>query len=173
LTDIRLIAFDIDGTLTTGAIQLDAGGNEQKQFSVLDGLGFRLAEEADISVAVISGRSSKAVMARMSSLPEGNVLLGVKDKASALACLQSKLGVTREQTAFVGDDLNDIPAFSNAGLKIAVANADPQIKRLADYITTKSGGFGAGREAIEWILKRQGLYESAVQKYLERELMNV
>jgi 3-deoxy-D-manno-octulosonate 8-phosphate phosphatase (KDO 8-P phosphatase) len=170
---IRLIAFDIDGTLTTGAVHLNSLGEEDKQFSVADGLGFRLAEEAGLQVAVISGRTSKAVMVRMASLPPGNVVLSVSNKAEALRALQKRLRISADETAFVGDDLNDLPAFENAEMKIAVKNAVPALKRKANYITSKSGGFGAGREAIEWLLRTQNQYDAAKVKYLEWELSNV
>jgi 3-deoxy-D-manno-octulosonate 8-phosphate phosphatase (KDO 8-P phosphatase) len=173
LTKIKLIAFDIDGTLTAGGVHLDADGAEEKQFSVVDGLGFRLALDAGFQLAVISGRTSKAVMARMFLLPPENVLLAVRNKETAIALLQERLDVSVAETAFVGDDLNDLPAFDRAGIKIAVANAAPQLKRKADYITKKSGGSGAGREAIEWLLHRQNAYGDAVGQYLKRELSNV
>jgi len=170
---VRLIVFDIDGTLTPGSVLLDAQGAEQKQFSVVDGLGIRLALDFGLQVAIISGRSSIAVKTRMQFLPPENILLAVHDKADAMVGLQKRLGITFAETAFVGDDLNDMPAFANAGVKIAVANAAPQLKRQANYVTAKSGGFGAGREAIEWLLRRQNGYDAAVAAYFERELSNV
>ncbi len=173
MKSVKLIAFDIDGTLTSGSIVLDAEGGEQKQFSVADGLGFRLADSIGIHLAVISARSSKAVKTRMAWLPPENVLLKVGDKAVALRELQNRLGASVDETAFMGDDFNDLPAFEYAGIKIATANAARQVKRLANYITTKPGGDGAAREAIEWLLRGQNRLEEAIEKYLERELSNV
>jgi 3-deoxy-D-manno-octulosonate 8-phosphate phosphatase (KDO 8-P phosphatase) len=173
MTRIRLIACDIDGTLTSGGVHFDSHGEEEKVFSVLDGLGFRLAEEADVAIAVISGRRSKPVAVRMATLPKDNVLLQVGDKKRAITLLQARLGIRPDETAFVGDDLNDLPAFEAVGLRIAVANAVPQLKRRADFITKRSGGSGACREAIEWILNRQNAYGDAVNEYFERELSNV
>jgi 3-deoxy-D-manno-octulosonate 8-phosphate phosphatase (KDO 8-P phosphatase) len=167
---IRLIVFDIDGTLTSGLVHLNAEGEEEKHFSIADGYGFRFAEESGLIVAVISGRSSKSAAARLKSLSPTNVLLGVRNKAAALSALQADLGISVAETAFVGDDINDLPAFELAGIKIAVANAAPQVKRKANYITSRPGGLGAGREAIEWILRRQNALEAATTKYLEREL---
>jgi 3-deoxy-D-manno-octulosonate 8-phosphate phosphatase (KDO 8-P phosphatase) len=172
LNVIRLVVFDVDGTLTPGTVHIDSNGAEDKQFNVVDGLGFRLAEEAGIQLGIISGRTSKAVRVRMAALPELNVMLAVSDKATALRSMQSRLGISMWETAYVGDDLNDLPAFDNAGLKIAVANAASELKRRADYVTKKPGGFGAGREAIEWLLRSQGSFDDAVKKYLERELSN-
>jgi 3-deoxy-D-manno-octulosonate 8-phosphate phosphatase (KDO 8-P phosphatase) len=170
---IRLIVFDVDGTLTAGQVLLDSNGAEEKEFSILDGLGFRLAEAAGITVAIISGRSSNSVKRRMATIPAEHVILNCGDKAAAMQDLQIRVGVICEETAFVGDDLNDLSAFTFAGTKIAVANAVPQLKRQACYITSRSGGAGAGREAIEWILRRQNAYNESVNKYLQRELSNV
>lgn len=166
MKEVRLIVFDIDGTLTDGVVHIDDDGREHKHFHIADGLGFRLAEAAGIKLAIVSGRKSRAVERRMSRLPADDVLQGVGDKASALREIMARHNLNPEQVAYVGDDLNDLLAFEAVGVKIAVANAAPELARQADYITQRAGGDGAGREAIEAILRAQGRYDTAVAQYL-------
>jgi 3-deoxy-D-manno-octulosonate 8-phosphate phosphatase (KDO 8-P phosphatase) len=166
MNDVRLIVFDVDGTLTDGVVHIDDEGREHKHFHIADGLGFRLAEAVGIKIAIISGRKSRAVERRMSRLPAEDVLQGVGDKAAALRELMARHGLVPAQVAFVGDDLNDLLAFDGVGVKIAVANAASEVKRRADYITERTGGRGAAREAIEVILRLQGCYDEAVSQYL-------
>lgn len=166
MKDVRLIVFDVDGTLTDGVVHIDDEGREHKHFHIADGLGFRLAEAAGIKIAIISGRKSRAVERRMNRLPADDIMQGVGDKAEALRELMARHDLTPAQVAFVGDDLNDLLAFDAVGVKIAVANAAPELKRRADYITSRAGGFGAARETIEAVLRAQGRYDAAVAQYL-------
>jgi 3-deoxy-D-manno-octulosonate 8-phosphate phosphatase (KDO 8-P phosphatase) len=166
MKEVRLIVFDVDGTLTDGVVHFDDEGREHKHFHIADGLGFRLAEAAGIKIAIVSGRKSNAVSRRMNRLPAEDVLQAVGDKAAALRDLMKRHDLTPAQVAYVGDDLNDLLAFDAAGVRIAVANAAPELKRRADYITVRSGGQGAAREAIETILRAQGRYETAIAQYL-------
>ncbi|HEX5324081.1 MAG TPA: HAD-IIIA family hydrolase [Capsulimonadaceae bacterium] len=166
MKEVWLIVFDVDGTLTDGTVHFDSKGREHKRFHIGDGLGFRMAEAAGLRLAIVSGRKSKAVESRMSRLPSEDILQGVGDKASALRDLMSRHDLTPAQVAYVGDDLNDLLAFDAVGVRIAVANAAPELKRRADYITERRGGHGAGRDAIEAVLRAQGRYDAAVAQYL-------
>jgi len=162
---VRLIALDVDGVLTDGSVVFSSSGDELKSFHILDGMGMRLAMGAGITVAVISGRHSSPVQLRMAELGVGDVMQGVSDKAAALRDLCARRGIGQEQTAFIGDDLNDLPAFAACGFRIAVANAVDEVKRAADVVTNRSGGAGAVREAVELILKAQGRWESVVSGF--------
>lgn len=166
MKDVRLIVFDVDGTLTDGSVHFDDEGREHKHFHIADGLGFRLAEAAGIKIAIVSGRKSGAVSRRMNRLPAEDVLQAVGDKSAALRDLMKRHDLAPAQVAFVGDDLNDLLAFDAVGVRIAVANAVPELKRRADYITERPGGHGAAREAIEAILRAQNRYDTAVAQYL-------
>ena len=166
MKDVRVIVLDVDGTLTDGVVHIDDEGREHKHFHIADGLGFRLAEAAGIKVAIVSGRKSRAVERRMNRLPADDVVQGVGDKAEAIRKMMARHGLEPSQVAFVGDDLNDMLAFDAVGVKIAVANAAPELKRRADYITQRAGGDGAAREAIEAILRAQDRYDEAVAQYL-------
>ena len=165
---IQLIVLDVDGTLTDGVIHYDSAGGEHKHFHVADGLGIVMAQAVGLRVAVLSGRRSPIVERRMAELGVGDVVQSSGDKSAALRALMVRHGLTPEQVAYVGDDINDLPAFDVAGLKIAVADAADVVKERADHVTPRPGGRGAVRDAIDEILRRQGRTEDAVAAYLAR-----
>lgn len=168
MKNVKLIVLDVDGTLTDGTVLYSEGGGVQtKAFHVADGLGIVMAQAAGLRVAVISGRSSRAVETRMAELKVADVIQSCGDKAQALTLLLRQYNLSPEEAAYVGDDINDLPAFGVAGVKIAVANASDTLKARADWVTTHSGGAGAVREAIEEILRRQGRLAEAENAYLE------
>jgi len=168
ISEIKLIVMDVDGTLTNGQIIYDNNGGETKSFHAGDGLGIVMALSVGLICAVVTGRSSGAVTRRMQELGIEDVLQNVSDKASAVRELMVKHGVSAEQTAFIGDDINDLPAFGQVGTKIAVADAAPIVRHAADMISTKPGGYGAVREIIEEILRGQGRLDDGMEIYLAR-----
>jgi 3-deoxy-D-manno-octulosonate 8-phosphate phosphatase (KDO 8-P phosphatase) len=157
LAKIRLLAFDVDGTLTDGAILVHPDGGESKSFHVRDGLGIVAALRAGLFVAFVSGRSSAAVAARARELGITEDRQGVKDKASEMRAIRAGLGVAREETAFLGDDVVDLPAFAESGLAVAVADAHPRALAAADAVCAAEGGRGAARELVEAVLLARGL----------------
>ena len=163
---IKIIVLDVDGTLTDGMVTYSDGGVQSKAFHVADGLGIKMAQAAGLRVAVISGRSSRAVEQRMAELKVTDVLQNCGDKADALHRLLGDYELRPEEAAYVGDDINDLPAFECVGFKVAVANASQALKSRADWVTPRPGGLGAVRDAIEEILRRQGQLEAAVSAYL-------
>ncbi|MDR3710202.1 MAG: HAD hydrolase family protein [Capsulimonadaceae bacterium] len=167
MKDVRLLIMDVDGTLTDGGIYIGPAGEEHKRFHIADGLGIRMAHTAGLRTAVITGIVSEPVRVRMESLGSSDILLGIGNKKNAVQSLKEKYGLLDEQVAFIGDDLNDLPAFEAVGVRIAVANAVPQLKQRAHYITTTPGGAGAVREAIEVILTAQDRLARAVDGYVE------
>ena len=166
MQNIKLIALDVDGTLTDGTLLYGSDGGQAKAFHVADGLGIVMALAAGLRIAVISGRSSRAVETRMAELKVADLVQNCGDKAAALTQIMAKYKLSPDQTAFVGDDINDLPAFAVAGVKIAVADASETLKAEADWITPRRGGHGAVRDAVEEILRRQGRLEEAVATYL-------
>ncbi len=165
--NVKLIALDVDGTLTDGTLLYSDNDVQAKAFHVADGLGIVMAQAVGIKVAVISGRTSRAVERRMMELKVTDLVQNCGDKAAALRDLLAKYELRPEEAAYVGDDINDLPAFSSVGVKIAVANAAAALKAQADWITPRPGGQGAVRDAIEEILRRQGRLDEAVQAYLK------
>ena len=153
---IRLLVLDVDGVLTDGSILINDRGQEVKAFHVKDGHGLRLLMDEGIHVALISGRHSGAVRHRAEDLGIQGIHLGIKDKERLLQGILKEKGLQAEQVCCVGDDLPDLVMFQHAGLRIAVADAAPEVKEAAHWVTLKKGGQGAVREVCELILKAQG-----------------
>jgi 3-deoxy-D-manno-octulosonate 8-phosphate phosphatase (KDO 8-P phosphatase) len=166
---IKLFLMDVDGTLTNGGVCLispPGGGEilEMKVFNAKDGAGLNLAHIMGIKTGFITGRKSPAVQQRAHEVHVDYVYLGQAKKTAAFEeCLQ-KAGVTEEETAYMGDDLPDIPLAVRAGLAVAVADAAVELKAACHFITNARGGEGSAREVIELILKAQGRWEEAVPK---------
>jgi 3-deoxy-D-manno-octulosonate 8-phosphate phosphatase (KDO 8-P phosphatase) len=153
--DIRLLVLDVDGVLTDGRLYFSSRGEELKCFHVRDGAGIVRLIKAGLQVAVISGRSSRAVERRMSELGVTWVRQGIDDKLSALRELLDILGLGPQAVASVGDDVADLPIFDVARLAIAVADAHASVKSRAHFITQAMGGQGAVREVCDLILESQ------------------
>lgn len=149
---IRLIITDVDGVLTDGSLVYGPQGEELKIFNARDGLGAILARKNNIRTAILSGRDCAALRARFKDLGIDNLFLGRLDKGSACAEILHIEGVERGQAAFIGDDLPDLEAFAHCGVKVAPANAEPEVKAAADYITKACGGQGVLREVVDKIL---------------------
>ena len=172
MQDVKLIVLDVDGTLTDGSILFSDNGVQAKAFHVADGLGIVMAQAVGLRVAVISGRASRAVEMRLSELKVTDLVQNCGDKAAGIRDLLAKYDLQPGEIAYVGDDINDLPAFDVAGVKIAVANSADALKSGADWVTPRSGGQGAVRDAIEEILRRQGRLEEAIAAYLARTKVN-
>ena len=151
--DVRLIVLDVDGVLTDGRLYFTARGEEMKCFHVRDGAGIVQLLRANIQVAVISGRDSRAVEKRMSELGVTWIRQGAQDKLAALRELLDILALGPQSVACVGDDSADLPLFEVARLAIAVADAHPSVKSQAHFITQAAGGQGAVREVCDLILE--------------------
>lgn len=154
---IELLAMDVDGVLTDGRIAISSDGTESKQFSILDGLGQVHLMRAGVQVAWISGRPSGATTARATELKIQHLIQGRTDKLEALQELATKLGLAREQCAYIGDDIIDVTAIAWAGVGVAVPDAMPVALAAASYVTHRAGGFGAVREVCEQIASAKGL----------------
>ena len=166
MINVRTIVIDVDGTLTDGSVIIDAEGQESKRFHIADGLGIRLAQSAGIEIVVLSGRKSGAVVKRMRELKVTRVFQGVANKAEVIEKLKADMEIVNDQVAFIGDDINDLPAFSVVGVKIATGDGASILRDRADYVTKRPGGWGAVREAIEEILRAQDKLGLAVNTYL-------
>jgi 3-deoxy-D-manno-octulosonate 8-phosphate phosphatase (KDO 8-P phosphatase) len=162
LAGARLVALDVDGTLTDGRVSY-AGSEEVATFHVHDGLGLAWLREAGVQVAWISGRGSRAVERRARELGVRELHLDVEDKARALDVLQRKLDVAPEHTVVMGDDLPDLAMAAQAALFVAPANARPEVRERAGLVTRSSGGAGAVRELAERILGARGLWQARAE----------
>ena len=162
---IKLLLMDCDGVLTDGRIWLFEDGEEQKGFHTRDGLGLELLHRAGLGSGIISGRTSTAVEKRAQGLGMSFVVQGCEDKQKAFAEILDHALVDALEVAYIGDDLNDIPLMRQSGLGVAVADAAPEAREHAHYITSIAGGFGAVREVIELILKSQGRWDELIARY--------
>lgn len=159
LSTVRLLALDVDGILTDGSVTYDSAGQEHKSFNIKDGLGIKLAQRADIKVAIITGRVSPMVERRAKELGMDYVIQGREDKGTALQELSAESGVALEQIAYAGDDLPDYRALKLAGTGLTVADAHPDIIDLADWVTPLGGGQGAVRQICDALLIGCGKYD--------------
>jgi 3-deoxy-D-manno-octulosonate 8-phosphate phosphatase (KDO 8-P phosphatase) len=166
LAAIQLMVFDVDGVLTDGAIVYTDEGAEAKAFDVQDGLGLRVAGEAGVALALMTGRASRVIERRARDLHVSDVLQRVGDKAEALRHLAEEKGIPLDRVAFMGDDVNDREAMRLAGIAIAPADAVQEIRDLAHIVTAAHSGRGAAREAVEAVLRAQDRWEAAVEGYL-------
>ena len=156
LRSIELLVLDVDGVLTDGGLWFDATGQLSKRFDVRDGLGIRLLQQAGLHIAFLSGGQGGATEVRARQLGINHCLVGIKDKPAALTVLQNQLGVSAQQSAFVGDDLNDLAVRPVVGLLFAPADASRPVRCGADAVLRRRGGHGAVRELAERILQERG-----------------
>lgn len=153
LSKIKLLILDVDGVLTDNGVYIGSDGNEFKKFNIQDGFGIYLVHKAGVQVALLSGRFSKATDFRAQELKIQYVYNGYTDKLKVYQELKERLSLQDEEIAFVGDDLPDIPVLENVGVPMTVANAQTEVKKVAEYVTKTPGGQGAVREIIDLILK--------------------
>ena len=168
---VKVLLFDVDGVLTDGGITVMPGPDgkavEAKTFSAHDGMGIALAHVAGLKIGWVTKRQSQAVAIRSKDLRVDHVYQGQHYKVEALALIVKDEGCALEEIAYVGDDIIDLPVMRKVGLAIATANARPEVKAMAHYITEHPGGYGAGRDAIDFLLKSRVVLESTIEKYLD------
>jgi 3-deoxy-D-manno-octulosonate 8-phosphate phosphatase (KDO 8-P phosphatase) len=150
--NIQCLVLDVDGVLTDGRLYYGEQGEIIKTFYVQDGLGIKLAQQAGITVAIISGRNSAIVQKRAAELNINHVYQGNDDKLPILDQLLTKLTLNYSQCAVIGDDLPDLPMIERVGLGIAVPNAVEAVKQQATWQTQREGGAGAVREVCDLLL---------------------
>jgi len=167
LKNIRLVAMDVDGTYTDGQLYYDSAGEVIKGFHAHDGFALELLRMSGILRGFITGRKDKATRARADYLGVDFMLDNTGNKKAAMESLQAQYDIPREACLFIGDDINDIPAFEASGLRVAVANATDMVKARADFITSRSGGQGAVREMVEMMMVSRGI--DTVQLWLSKK----
>lgn len=163
--DIRVVALDVDGTLTDGTIFIGPTGEAMKGFSVHDGFGLTLLREAGIRLAIVTGRGSAIVEARAAELRFDAVLQRVRDKAAAIRELSGRFDCPAAGIAYMGDDWPDLPGMAAAGLAAAPADARPEVLARADWVSSRPAGRGAVREFAEWLLRRRGDLDRLLERH--------
>ena len=164
---IRLIAFDVDGIMTDGTLYLADDGQEYKGFNSLDGHGLKMLKASGVELAIITGRSSRVVEHRAKNLGIEIIHQGAHDKLVVYEALCRELGLAPEATAYMGDDVVDLPVMRRVGLAITVPAAPELVKAYSHYTTTREAGRGAVREACEFLMRAQGTLDAALAPYLK------
>jgi 3-deoxy-D-manno-octulosonate 8-phosphate phosphatase (KDO 8-P phosphatase) len=163
---IRLLIFDVDGVLTDGSLFVGDDGQEYKAFHSRDGHGIKMLQKHGVIVGIITGRTSKVVEHRMANLGITHVYQGKLEKLPAFEELIGKLGISPRETAYVGDDVVDLPVMRRVGLAIAVQDAHPLVVQHCHWQTAHGGGRGAARDACEMLLEARGVLKQELDSYL-------
>ncbi len=158
--------FDVDGVLTDGGLLFSENGETLKRFCTLDGHGLKMLQKAGITPAVITGRDSAPLRARLQALGITHVRYGTEDKAPAAQDILNELGLQWSQAAHMGDDWPDMAVMMRAAFACAPSNAHQEVKAIAHYVTEREGGNGAAREFCDLLLVASGRYAGLLQGYL-------
>ncbi|MFB0517618.1 MAG: KdsC family phosphatase, partial [Candidatus Neomarinimicrobiota bacterium] len=145
---MRALFMDVDGILTDGSIYIGPNDLELKRFTVEDGVGTALARQAELLLALISGRHSEATTVRARQLQIDDVYQGCKNKLEPFEILLGKFNLRAHEVAYIGDSLVDLPVMERVGVPVSVPNAHPLVKKVAVHITKRSGGQGVLREVV-------------------------
>jgi 3-deoxy-D-manno-octulosonate 8-phosphate phosphatase (KDO 8-P phosphatase) len=176
---IKIILFDVDGVWTDGTIwiypmplampdgTISTKMIEVKGYSAHDGAGMTLARLGGMKVGIITKRISETVAMRARDLKVEFVYQGQAFKMQAVREIMEKENVTLEEIAYVGDDVIDLPVMRACGFAVAVANARAQVKAEAHYVTPNAGGYGAARDAVEFILSAKGVLEKCIEASID------
>ncbi len=170
LSLVRALVLDVDGVLTDGRLHYGPDGEEEgKAFHTRDGLALRLALNAGLRLALLTGRRSRVVSRRAEELGIEDVMLGALPKLPVFEAWCRRRELDPAHVAYMGDDLVDVPVIRVAGLGAAVADADDSAREAAIWISSRPGGCGAVRELVELILRAQGSWDAAIAPLLARE----
>ena len=162
LEKITLIVLDVDGTMTDGGIYMDSNLVESKKFNIKDGIGIVLAQSVGVDFMIITGRSSACVEQRANELHIKYIVQGIQNKAEYLKDFMSANKLLPENIAYIGDDLNDLPAMHYAGVSACPSDAAEEVKEYCDIVLSQKGGEGAIRAFVELLLKERKLWNKAI-----------
>ena len=168
LAQIKLLICDVDGVLTDGTLIYATNGEQSKNFSVLDGVGFHMINRLDINLktAWITGRECATTSHRAEKLKIDKVYNGVIRKIESYNELKKEYNIEDHEICFIGDDIIDMPLFEKVGLAVSVPNTPDYVSKHAHYITSKAGGHGAVREVIDLIISSRGNFDDAINQLL-------
>lgn len=164
---IKLIIFDVDGVMTDGGLIIGDDGLEYKSFNTQDGLGMKLLKASGVEMAIITGRTSNVVTKRAENTGVAHFYQGVDDKLVAFNDLITKLNISADACAFMGDDVVDLPPMLRCGLSVTVPAAPDCVKQRAHYTTKREGGHGAVREICELLMHAQGTYDAQFAQFFK------
>lgn len=164
---IKLVLTDIDGVWTDGGMFLDQTGNELKKFNTSDSAGVIFLRLLDIPLGIITGENTQIVQRRADKLKITHVFMGIRNKLEVAENFCAELGITLQEVAYIGDDLNDAVLLKAVGFSAVPANAPAYMDKYASLRLSKSGGEGAFREFVEILLQQENLLDTAIEKYVE------
>jgi 3-deoxy-D-manno-octulosonate 8-phosphate phosphatase (KDO 8-P phosphatase) len=162
---IRVAFFDVDGVLTDGGLYMSDAGEQLKRFHILDGLGLKLLQRAGITPAVITGRDSAPLRARLAALGITHVHYGTEDKRPAAEKTLAALGLDWSQAAAMGDDWPDLPVLTRCAFPVAPPHAHAEVRAVARHVTRAAAGMGAAREFCDLLLVASGQYATLLESY--------
>ncbi|MBI5920362.1 MAG: HAD family hydrolase [Betaproteobacteria bacterium] len=165
-SQVKLMAFDVDGVMTDGTLYYTAQGEELKAFNTLDGHGLKMLANAGVVLAIISGRGSRALELRAKNLGIEILLQGVEDKHAAMHEVLKRRQLDFASAGYMGDDVVDLPVLRACGFSASVPNGHVLVRRHVDYVTRCGAGQGAVREICELILSAQNKLDQALAPYL-------
>lgn len=166
-SEIKILLFDCDGVLTDGRIIYGNEGQELKHFHGHDGMGFNLLKYTDLTVGFITGRSSEALERRCRDLKITHLYQNIGNKLECLNTLLAELGLRYRNVVYMGDDWNDVPVMRKVAFSASPADAQPDVARIADWVSSFRGGHGAVRDLINYVLAHKGIYEKTVLQYMD------
>lgn len=161
---INLLILDVDGILTDGSLLFDDDGRQYRRFHIHDGLGIKLWRLMGRQTGILTSKRSPATEARARMLHIDLIEQGADDKLPGFERILAAAGATADSTAYMGDDLLDLPVLRRVGYPMTVPDAAAEVRAAARYVTQRTGGHGAVREAIEHLLGREGLWEEALRR---------
>jgi 3-deoxy-D-manno-octulosonate 8-phosphate phosphatase (KDO 8-P phosphatase) len=162
---VRLMIFDVDGVLTDGSLYYGPGGEVMKAFNVRDGHGVKLLREGGVEVAILTARQSEIVAVRARELGVERVVQGAADKVAGFQRLVDEAGIAEERCGYIGDDWPDLAVLTRVGFAACVADAAPEVRAKAHWVTAAPGGRGAVRELAEFVLNAQGRFAPLLARH--------
>ena len=165
LTKIKGLAFDVDGVLSPSTIPMSSTGEPLRMVNIKDGYSIQYAVKKGLKTAIITGGKTEAVRIRFETLGVKDIYLGASEKIGIFKEWMKKEGLLPEEVLYMGDDIPDLACMKEAGLPCAPADACPEVKQASLYISRRDGGYGAGRDVIEQILKAQGLWLCSAEAF--------
>lgn len=160
LMKIEAIIFDIDGVLSPSTVPMSDAGLPLRMVNVKDGYSIQLAVKKGLRIAIISGAADEALRRRYNALGVTDIYLKASDKMPCLMDFAKRSGISLADMAYMGDDIPDLSVMKVVGLPCAPRDADDEVKAVATYITQADGGYGAGRELIEEVMRVKGMWMS-------------
>lgn len=164
LKKIKIWVIDVDGTLTDGSIYYVEEEKEIKKFSVKDGIIFSIIQLCNMKIMILTGRECKATKRRMQDLKPDYLYQGIKNKYQFLMHFMNEKQITKNELAYIGDDLNDLAAMQLAGFVGCPADSCSEVIAVADYVSPVKGGYGAVRDIMEHMLRKSGEWEQIISK---------